>query len=298
MAMGGPKDLAMVSAFLDESGIDLPPESAAHCVVGGFITSDKNWLKIIDRWCNVLDAFKIRVFHAKKFFALDDRKNRVGEYKGWGDAKANSFINGLIDSLGTTTPRLVCSAVKTKDFNGLSYGERKFVTGGMPAIAPDSEYFKWYTTGAPSKPYFFALRSTFVESLNSSKQLIHFIHDRQNLYEPYAHELARVFRIGLGRGMNRLFGSLVFEDKERIPPLQLADLLCYLANRNSIPRKWEQRHDDVLKRLCAATRGKVGPVVWDDSTFHSEFRFLSKATLLRLRSEPVPTQNSSKWKTF
>ena len=144
-------------SYADESGIQA---SAPYCLLVGFVGSPRQWRTIESTWLNVLKRFGIKEFHAKEFFGRDQQGKRVGSYRRWGDIRANMFLNKLLSAAKQRRLLAVGGAVDVHAFNQLSHNERRLFTGGYLRKTG-----KWYSSGAPSKPYYLAMQLLIVQAL-------------------------------------------------------------------------------------------------------------------------------------
>jgi hypothetical protein len=177
-----------LETYADESGI----HARRYCVVCGLVGSSTQWRTAENRWSRTCDGI---VFHAKQFFGRDDAGYRLGPYKGWSHEKASKFLAALFDAISERELTLVGAVVDVQAFNGLSLGERRYLT----LARFDRDMSVWRTTGAPSKPWFLGFGATVALSAAAARRpdlKVDFWFDRQNEYEGLANDL---FQQALGQ---------------------------------------------------------------------------------------------------
>lgn len=132
---GHPKVLAMIDAYLDESGIH---KGAKVCMVAGYFGGPGQMKRFDKAWRQTLGQFN---FPMENFHAKDLLKRR----DAWPMLLALSKVAG---NQAKVYP--VAFGIVVDDFNSFSLDERRFMTGArlMNGSA------KLVTTGCPSKPYF------------------------------------------------------------------------------------------------------------------------------------------------
>jgi hypothetical protein len=112
-------------------------------------------------------------------------------------------------------------------WNDLSYGERKFATGGMYKAG------KFRTSGAPSKAYFVPFQYCILNTAHCCRasQKIHFIFDLNEQLEGFARDLYKLLRgEHSGISVKKRFGPLSFAVSEESALIQIADLFSYLTS--------------------------------------------------------------------
>jgi hypothetical protein len=212
----------VLKAYFDESGIH---DAAELCVVAGYYGGVGRWDDLQVAWRTILNQYGVKEFHAKRFFARDAFGNRVDEYRNWSDEKAIQYTNSLASLVRNSQKIRPISCCLVKEaWNKLSYGERKYITGGVYRAG------KFRTSGAPSKAYFFPFQHCILNAAHHCGvgQKIHFIFDLNEQFEGYAKALYALLKAGDVSVKDR-FGPLTFETSENAIPIQVADLLCYLV---------------------------------------------------------------------
>ena len=247
----------MLRAYFDESGIQ---HDSPVCVVAGYFGRKKPWKQLASSWKQTLKIYGIREFHAKDFFARDDVGNRVGEYRDWSDAKANAFVDTLTSAVKHSQEigPISCCLVKTA-WNDLSYGERRFITGGLFRAG------KFRSSGAPSRAYFVPFQYCVINTAYycRSGQKLHFVFDLNQQLEGFAHDLYALLKGQYSDiSVKDRLGVLSFADSAEAVPIQIADLFSYLTSTfcdwrltgrpaSSFPE------DHLLRRMMANTRHKL-----------------------------------------
>jgi len=129
------KVLAMIDAYLDESGIH---DGAKVCVIAGYFGGpgqvkrfEKAWEQTLDRY-----SFPMKDFHAKDLIK---------------SSKHKPMLESLAKIVGQQ-PKVypVAFGLVVDDFLGFTLSERKFLTGATIS----NKSGKLLTTGCPGKPYF------------------------------------------------------------------------------------------------------------------------------------------------
>jgi len=166
--------------FADESGIH---DTATWCLVTGFIGAPGHWEALEREWQKVLDEYEVGDFHSTEFFGRKSG-DRIGRYQGWPDEKASGYLDALLSNIQGHELYPIGGAVNVADFNNLTYGERRLLTGGNIG---ENGYgkLKWLSNGAPSKPYFAAFQMLLLEAVQNTEDgaKVNFVFDQQNVLE-------------------------------------------------------------------------------------------------------------------
>jgi hypothetical protein len=183
-------------------------------------TAEDGWRAVLLKYLSHVPEDE-REFHAKVFWARDEQGKRTYPYNDWDDAKANDYINDLIDVIGGSAIHPASCSIFTPKWKTLSLDERRQLTGAG-----------WYKgkfrdTGAPTKPYFspFRLFIWTCAKYCAPGQLINFFFDIDSKHSGYSLRYFTRLR-KLGRYKDRL-GQIDFPDSVRAPIIQCADLLAY-----------------------------------------------------------------------
>lgn len=115
-------------AYADESGWN----SGSHCLVSGYVAEPVEWRKFDRMWRRVLRDFEVKVFHAKRFFQRDGDRERLDEYRGWTELKAEKFLSRLIGVIQRCDLHQVGGGVEREAFLRLPLGVRHLLTFGTP----------------------------------------------------------------------------------------------------------------------------------------------------------------------
>jgi Protein of unknown function (DUF3800) len=264
---GEDKGIVVLQAFFDESGI---LDRDRICVIAGFVASARQWIEFDKLWKRIPDA-DITGFHAKRFFARDDKGKRVPPYTDWSDDRAAALLNGIVNAINHIDVQFLCSGVDVTAFRQYSLNARRHLTGAYWANKGQG---KIKVSGAPTKPYYLAFQDVIVEALRCLKRMdwkVHFVFDQQHVLAPFALQLYSHMKRGIdehpyqvitGRWGRRM-GDIDFRSRQDAPPLQAADLLAY-CGFHANPLKGTTRADiiGVLEALRANER-TIG-------TFHSK----------------------------
>lgn len=213
-----------LTVFADESGIQ---KDARYCVMAGYIGSPRSWKLLNNAWARVLAEYGVPEFHAKDFFPKNRRLSR-DHYAGWSGAKSTAFIRALATAIDESPVHAVCGALNVEAFNALTYGERRFLTGGNVL-----ESGRWVYQGAPNQPYRFAFVQLLRDAVGRAKDgtLVHWVFDRQNEYEGgVLQEYQEI--VASQAGADKIIdttklGSIRFASRLHEPSLQPADLLAH-----------------------------------------------------------------------
>jgi hypothetical protein len=135
----------MLHAYLDDSGTH---DAAPVCVVAGYFAGESKWRNFEREWKAILDSERVSEFHATRFWGRDSKGQRLDDYAGWTDRRANQFLSKLLTVIVKRRISPIGSAVERAAWNLLPLDERRYLTGGV--LVAD----KFKTSGAPSKTYF------------------------------------------------------------------------------------------------------------------------------------------------
>jgi hypothetical protein len=141
--------IEMFEAYFDDSGSH---SNAPVCVVGGYYGKENSWRKFSKKWQKILSDAEIDQFHAKRFWGRDESGQRLREYKGWTDAKAELFLNHLLETIAKYHIFPLAYAVEMNSWNTLCVDDKRVLTGGRKVA------HKWTRSGCPRKPMFLPFR--------------------------------------------------------------------------------------------------------------------------------------------
>lgn len=110
---GHPKVLAMIQAYLDESGIH---DKAKVCVIGGYFAGQSRWKKFESDWLKLLNKFKVPMdkFHAKNIVPTIKK----GTYfENWSAATHRSFLQTIAETIASHDRiRPITAGIVVEDF--------------------------------------------------------------------------------------------------------------------------------------------------------------------------------------
>lgn len=183
-------------------------------------SAEERWRAVLLKYLSHVPEDK-REFHTHVFWSRDKQGQRVYPYEGWSDAKANDYINDLIEVIeGSAIHPATCS-IFTPKWKTLSPDERRQLSGGG-----------WYggkfrDTGNPNKPYFTPFRIFLWTCAKycAPGQLIDFFFDIDDKHSGYS--LRYFQRLRKLPQYRPCLGQIDFPDSVRAPIIQCADLLAY-----------------------------------------------------------------------
>lgn len=256
-----------LKAYADESGIH---DGAERCVIAGYFASPHKWRRFSGDWESYLnDAWP--VFHAKEFFGCDGRPL---DFQG-----AERFLDNLLGVIERHDIYPFAGEVVLRDWRGLSYGERRYLTGAYKR--PSGKLHG----GAPHRPYQLCFAHAVVEVAAAVKpgKKVEFVFDRQDQFAPLALELYQGSEDSLPKEHTRKLGGCTFEKKDDMPPLQVADLLAHCVY---------SRHDDPnpmrSRARLASAKGGFEVAIYDARSLEIILEMLSPEEREYLRSIEPP----------
>lgn len=216
---GHKKVIAMIDAYLDESGIH---DGARACVIAGYFGGPGQMKRLEAAWKRTLSEFG---FPMKDFHAKDLMKSK----------RHRPMISALTDTIGAQ-PKVypISYAVVVDDFNLFSLQERRFMTGATL----DPKTSKLVTSGCPNKPYFVPFQN-IIKLVTDYAPVGGKAHFSFGVDRPFADYALTWFRqvnannskerpISLWKSRDRL-GTPLFPKAAETAPLQAADLLVHLT---------------------------------------------------------------------
>jgi hypothetical protein len=209
---------AMAWAAADESGIH---QGAPVCVVAGYLASPTEWMRLDEPWMAALSKANLSYFHAREFF---NRRPGHGIYGKLSESSASALIDELLACIEGYNMYPFGAVTDRGEFEALTYGERRFLTGGQFVGN------KFRTNGAPTKPYFVSFQYSLVEV---AKRLppddrAHFIFANQPEYKMRALETFNEAKATMEEEDANRIGICAFADSKEVSALQAADLLSHL----------------------------------------------------------------------
>lgn len=193
----------------------------------GFMATPDEWSKFSRRWKSVLKDFSAPYFHFREFVDKENKwKIPNNPYLNWGDKKRDRFLIELAIVL-SESPVPVGGILNVKEFDSSGMGaefKQDELLIGMFYIH-FSQQLNAHWPGFGGQVLFVFDETTnneWVAALNS-------VHQKAKVFEP---------RIG----------DLSFEDDQRCPPLQAADLYAYISRQNT-EKYYEQGRTPQKKRI-------------------------------------------------
>lgn len=250
-----PKVLAMLEAYLDETGIH---QGAKLCVIAGYFGGPGQWRKFEAKWLKALAASNIPL---DQFHAMNLMKRHKYFY-GWKDAEHHAALDRLSNAIASSNIHPVSVGLFVDDFLTLSTSQRRFLTG---ATVKGTELV---SSGSPNSPYFMPFQACIkqVVSYAAVGGKVHFFFGLDRPAGKYASALYAIIKNGKQPDdTRRRLGDISFPLAKETPELQAADLLAYLtvmhmqgANKQQV--NWP------LSVLLANTRMREDHVYHDRET--------------------------------
>jgi len=212
------KLFVMLRAYMDDSGSHA---GSPVSVIAGYFGGVRRWLEFEHRWKSALDREGILEFHARRFRARDADRNRVGDYRGWDNDRANAFKNRLLTAIEDSAVYPFACGVVAEEWKKQELSDQRMFTGATQK----------FPTGAPTKSIFLAFQKCVFSAISPCKPgiKVHFVFDQNPQTEAWAticySEMKRTTPIVQEHG-----GDLTFSDSKDAMPLQAADLLAYEAH--------------------------------------------------------------------
>ena len=275
--------------YADEAGIQ---KADSHCAIAGYFGRLADWDAFGAGWNAVLDHHDVAEFHSKFFFAPRKDGQPTGKYMSrkqpseeryysdWSDEDKRQFLNDLLTAETSAHIWPMGAIVDREAFQGLTYGEQKYLTGAHYVRDKHGNY-RWGpgSTGAASKPYFMAYQYVLVsmnDYLRPGEQALYVL-GRQDEYKALAHMQFTIAKLRADPTITAGFGDVIFQDAIDAPGLQLADLLVHCAWVSASGRQLgplRTRALDSLEQkmgtahLLGLTLGaRPGPVLYDAERF-------------------------------
>jgi hypothetical protein len=220
-----PKILAMLEAYLDDSGIH---DGATICVIAGYFGRPGAWEKFEIRWRKILASAGVPL---EKFHALDLIEHRKFFF-GMDRKKHQKLITDLCRAVATFRIYPIAHGVILADFKTLSDPQKRFFTGAT--IDDNRKPGKLISSGNPDKPYFMpflhCVRRVIEHTADGSKAHFYFGLDRS--FFRYAVEMFKMIKNRPDKPHNAKLGNAHLPQFKETPQLQAADLLCYLTYKH------------------------------------------------------------------
>lgn len=230
----GPYDSArvlMFTAYLDESADSL--QQVAYGIAGYFAAADA-WTPFWSEWDGVLQAAGLQGFHAV------DCEHGHNDFAGLSIRQREQLVRELIRVIVNHDPMGVVTSIDLRAYNAVQ-PRIKQLRRLRPGLS---------IQGSLEDPYFLAFQHAIehvaLSPLVTSSPLgdrVGFVFDRHHLSGRANGLYASMVR---GVPYTARLGSLTFDDKVVIKPLQAADLLAYEAHRHfydtllkGAPERWQ-----------------------------------------------------------
>lgn len=238
----------MVNSYWDESGT----QDSDVCLMAGYFGGSNQWRSFDKTWNEILRREKIREFHAKEFWRLDQNGNHSGRYKGWSHKRADGLLSNLVSAALDVKIYPVIFAVSLTEWNKLSLDQQRYLTGAHFHKVTH----KQRGTGAPTKPYFWCFQHCLFNAAKycDGARMDGFF-DRSEHLQGYAQEYWNTLA---ARPMLpwRNLGVASFPNSEDAPGVQLADLFGYRARRHAVEKLHDANamHEPLLGKLITQIR--------------------------------------------
>ena len=121
ICLGPDAYMSVFTAYIDESGTH---SDASNVVVGGYISTVRNWKQLRREWNHLLKREGVAVLHRT------DLENLRGEFKGWSEDRQISIIRESHKLIKQYTEKGIGAAVITADFDQVMPGVVKRIFGG------------------------------------------------------------------------------------------------------------------------------------------------------------------------
>jgi hypothetical protein len=262
--------MTVLHACGDDSGTH---QDAKFCLVLGYIGSPRQWKLFQREWQAALTMLPQREgkkpeFHGKEFFQRASWRSHDSPYHRWNEAKAETFLNRLLDAIHRHRLEPIGGGTNTEDFFAYSEDERRYLTGA--ALITTTH---WYRNqfeivdkllahqGSPSRPYFVVFPGFLLEAIQKSGNVgdcqVHITLDRQPALEARAGEVFDSFKGACKAPQVANLGHLTYSDSQSEVGLQAADLYAYAWYR----KLTESMTGDLLKAFQVLTKKKPGIVL-------------------------------------
>jgi hypothetical protein len=215
---GHGKIFAVFEGYFDDSGSH---SGAKVCVMGGYYGHENSWKSFSKSWDKVLRKFGVESFHSKRFYGRDRGGNRIDDYVGWDEKKAEDFMDSLLTVICRDKLYPLGYAVNLIDWDTFSLADKKILTGG--------KYIKdkWRAEGKFTKPMFLPFRLVVEKSADNcpKDEKVHYFFGIDEASLGWAAQYLAMLKDSGARFSSRL-GNIVGAESKAIP-LQAADLLAY-----------------------------------------------------------------------
>lgn len=251
----GKKVFFMLEAYVDESGTH---GDARTCVIAGYWGGENRWRSFDDRWSRIIqeaDEPTMKEFHSVEFWRPDG--TRKGLFARWSDAKAERFIDDLLDCISDHDIYPTTATLKVEAWKKLTRNERRFLTGGM--FNPVDRI--WITPSAPNKTYYLPFQFVVMAPGLACKDglKVHYVFDIHKQFKNHASDLFALLKKDHKLSCRHKLGEFSMADGVDAEGLQAADLLAYQAyqyNKKTLDPAPISKLPYILRRaLARASKG-------------------------------------------
>lgn len=231
-------------AYGDDSGTH---QDAKFCLVLGYVGSPRQWKLFRRDWQAALTMLPERggkklEFHAKEFFQRARWRSHESPYHRWNEAKAEVFLNRLLETIHRYHVAPIGGAANTQDFFMYSEPQRRYLTGAALITTTHwhGDQFEIIDKlveheSSPSRPYFVVFPGFLLEAVRKSGKVgdcqVHVWLDEQPAVEARAAEAFVSFKKHCSAPEIANLGDLTYTESDREVGLQAADLYAYVWNR-------------------------------------------------------------------
>jgi len=211
-----PNVLAMLAAYLDETGIH---EGAEVCAICGYWGDKIHWRRFEKRWRAMLREFKIPMaeFKGSRLY------KRSYPFADFTDDEYNQLLEAILTIVRDHKIYPVTFGIVVKDFMDLPLNHRKFLTNAK------IENGRFVSSGNPKRPYFLPFHHCLGKvSRNVPKGAkAHYFFGLDKTFGAYAHTLFRYVKSEPLLSYHDKLGEIGFPRASETPQLQIADVLAY-----------------------------------------------------------------------
>ena len=229
----GARFLAVIRAFCDESY----DGQARVYTIAGFVGRDKEWASLARRWRNRCLGSKVSCYHSA------DCEGGFGDFSHLSKTQIVELNTDLVSEIAATRLTGFATSLVLEDY-------RK--------VAGSSEKARRILG---SSPHFLTMQTFLVSMCGEIRDSrpnyrVAFVFDQHEEFSGQAKRLYDEVK-AKNPGVAPCMGTLVYADKDRFIPLQVADKLAYEAMKNLLNLKY----DPERKERIALTRMKEGRTI-------------------------------------
>lgn len=219
------KCASFLESYMDDAGSH---NGAPVSVIAGYFGGHLRWEPFQNRWNNVLLKYGTKEFHAYKFWKRNDKRQRIGEYKGWSDEKANAYIDELLTIIEKNT-RIFPFAVgvQNSEWDKQRMDNRRILSGAS----------RKHPSGKPSKSMFLAFQRCVIRVANYCNPGIkaHYFYDddhgKNSAWANICYSNLKDHFKERDADIHSSMGEITMADGDVAVPLQAADLLAYQTKK-------------------------------------------------------------------